>query len=753
MYSVTEKDAYYDDDAKIGVRGGAIGIKWTELFNETIFSCNHCMFESNTAKSNNGASGGALSVHINHHYCDDILSSRSVNNNDLLNIQDSLFRWNEAKREEHSNPNGEDDSYDVPSNAMDNNKGGAISLQFATVKSSKASLKPDQIHFHSTKFYQNQAGIGGAVFFDGGGRHSLEMSRSTFTSNGAISSSQYRSAGGAIALHNLATLSIDGSTFIENYASPSKPTKNTKSSLTAQQRRQLSWFSPMKSGDGGAIHIQKVNKGVSISSTNFERNVAGGGMTSTLGPRGGAIFQTYTFASSKNHCESFLFKNATFVENGAMSMTSKGEMKPGFSGRGGAIAAHYSSLCIFNSLFERNFATFDGGENPALGGAVDLYQSHGETLFNSCKIHENHIYAGNSGFQIAERDTLFQGRGGAISVLSSSAIKLVRSSISHNYISGKKGLTPSLGGGIYLDGTSSGNYENSFFSGNHASIGHDICSIHHSGNQLVHKNIFRDCQFERSQVIPTMKSSRDHGEFEDFHIVLLGGTSVFHKNIFSNSTYNIMIAGPESSVTSTLIHGILMEEDESIQNSNLQFTHHQSYLENVGLFNYNSTIQLDATGEMSLNQLHVSQGSIQSKNLSSLIIQKQANLFHANLDSDVNLKVDVKGVLKDINFPSTEGGMISLRNVEFAVSGSYSSQSTEWKLNEKSSITISDNASIFLHDSMKILVDNDEEDYTSFVIDGNIFHESCIGNIALSGGSISISSSGIIHMVRRLVTS
>ncbi len=752
MYSVTEKDAYYDDDTNIGVRGGAIGIKWTESFNETIFSCSHCMFESNEAKSSNGASGGAISVHINHHNLDDIISSRGADNNVLLNIQNSLFRWNEARRVEHSNPNDEDDSYDVPSNAMNNNKGGALSLQFATVKSSKATLQLEEIHLHSTKFHQNQAGIGGAVFIDGGGRHSLEMSNSTFTSNGALSSTQYRSAGGAIALHNLATLSIDRSTFVENFASPSTPTKIIKSSLTAQQRRQLSWFSPVKSGDGGAIHLQKVNRGVSISSTHFEKNIAGGGMTSTLGPRGGAIFQSYTFASNKNHCESFRFHNLTFVENGAMSITSKVGMKPGTSGRGGAISAHFSSLCIFSSLFERNFATFDGGENPAFGGAVDLYQSHGETLINSCKIHGNHIYAGNSGdVQIPERDTLLQGRGGAISVLSSSTIKIVKSSISQNSISEKKGSTPSLGGGLYLDGTSSGNYEKTNFSGNRARIGHDICSIRHTGHELAHKNIFRDCQFfEESQVIPAMSSSRDHVEFENFHIVLLGGTSIFHENVFSNSAYNILIAGPESSVTLTLIRGILMEEVGSIENSNLQFSHHQSNLANVGLFNYNSTIELDTAGEMSLNQLYVSQGAIKSKNLSSLIVQKQAYLFHAILDSDVSLKVDVKGVLKDVDFPSTEGSIISLRNVDFVVSGSYSTQNTKLMLYEKSSITVADNASIFLQDTMEIFVDNKEEDYVSFIIDGNVFHESCSGNIILSDGSISMSPSGIIHMVRSL---
>lgn len=36
-------------------------------------------------------------------------------------------------------------------------------------------------------------------------------------------------------------------------------------------------------------------------------------------------------------------------------------------------------------------------------------------------------------------------------------------------------------------------------------------------------------------------------------------------------------------------------------------------------------------------------------------------------------------------------------------------------------------------------------------IDGNVFHESCSGNIILSDGSISMSPSGIIHMVRSLV--
>ena len=249
----------------------------------------------------------------------------------------------------------------------------------------------NNIKFQNCKGQEyNGSDFAGAVFnFNG----DISIENSGFSGNFAEANGTDYAIGGAVYNLNQGSITIDSTSFNDNYAHGAL-------------------------GAGGAIangFSQSEHPVLSVNNTTFENNFASGAVT----VEGGAIY---------NHGTAFI-NNSTFRNNYIQS-----ENEPISFLEGGAIS-NVGTMTINNSLFTGNYSKGNGSQPAVLGGAV--YNS-GNLSINNSTFSGNYV------------DSPFYADGGAIYNDSTGLLTLSNSLIENNSVSSQSQFA--AGGAVYNAG-------------------------------------------------------------------------------------------------------------------------------------------------------------------------------------------------------------------------------------------------------------------------------------------------------------
>lgn len=182
-----------------------------------------------------------------------------------------------------------------------------------------------------------RSGWGGAMY--GTSSSTVTLEGSTFLENTALSSYTNQAFGGAVMISNQVYLTIIDSVFEGNHARPN-----------------FSTVPLTYSGSGGAIFAQSVS--LSIEGSKFKSNAAYTGQFDS-GSTGGAIVI--------EDCQPMSIANCSFTLNSAPGYV--GSSSYASSGNGGALYIKFSVANIDGCLFRGNWVSA-GGVSNSLGGAI-----------------------------------------------------------------------------------------------------------------------------------------------------------------------------------------------------------------------------------------------------------------------------------------------------------------------------------------------------------------------------------------------
>jgi hypothetical protein len=304
----------------------------------------------------------------------------------------------------------------------------------------------------------NLAEDGGGIFNEYG--HTLTITGSTFSDNGAESSNALRGSGGGIA--NIGTLSVDNSEFLDNHAyAGGGAIVNSINGVSTVISSSFTNNSSFGNGNGGAINNHE--GGLTIENCTFTANsdfgVEGDGAAVHNEDQMSIAGSTFTGNSSSHHgggianlgvltvTNSILSSNSAFsfgggiFNSGNLTITNTNISENTAAGGGGVLNDNNGLLTVVNSTISNNSASSGGGIfNLSDTGTINISSS---TLSGN-SVSDNGGGISNWGTLNATNITISGNSaklgGGIFNILETSTV-------TNSTISGNSALTS--GGGVY----------------------------------------------------------------------------------------------------------------------------------------------------------------------------------------------------------------------------------------------------------------------------------------------------------------